>query len=197
MFELVGARRNGGHSNQNLDDLWAIPLNLDFGELPLKEWRGYLRKYHRLLKQSEDWSESGEIRHLLQNVLPAYWKKWVEDEEKKRAKKCMAVHIMSPVEQHPGIMEYFRRNLGAPERMISLKNFVYLEVFGEMARERLFRPNNVEWRRGGQLKLQMIPARMSLDSIIQYVSVQLKLNSKNEAHIDDHHDHGNHDRRED
>ena len=43
----------------------------------------------------------------------------------------------------------------------------------------------------------MIPARMSLDSIIQYVSVELKLNSKNEVHIKDRHIRGNHDRRED
>ena len=37
----------------------------------------------------------------------------------------------------------------------------------------------------------MIPARMSLDSIVQYVSVELKLDSKNEAHIKDRHGHGN------
>ena len=47
------------------------------------------------------------------------------------------------------------------------------------------------------MKLQMIPARMSLDSITQYVSVELKLTSRNEAHIKEHHNHGNHDRRED
>ena len=37
--------------NQKLDDLWAIPLNLERGELRLREWRRYLRKYRRLLKQ--------------------------------------------------------------------------------------------------------------------------------------------------
>ena len=58
-----------------------------------------------ILKQVEDWQESGEICHLLQDVLPAYWKKRVEDEEKKRAKKHMAVRIMSLDEQHPDIME--------------------------------------------------------------------------------------------
>ena len=62
-----------------------------------------------------------------------YWKKMVEDEEKKRANKCMAVRIMSPEEQNPGITEYFRRNLEAPERMISLKNSEYVEAFGEIA----------------------------------------------------------------
>ena len=82
----------------------------------------------------------------------------MEDEEKKRAKKHTAVRIMSAEEQDPGIMECFRQNLGAPERMISLKNSVYLEVFGETAGGRLFRLNNVEWRRGEKLKLQMIPA---------------------------------------
>ena len=38
---------------------------------------------------------------------------------------------------------------------------------------------------------------MSLDSVIQYVSVELKLTSKKEAYIKDRHNHGNHDHRED
>ena len=117
--------------NEKLDDLWAIPLNLEPGELRFRAWRRYLPKWRRLLKQVEDWSESGEIFHLLRDVLPAYWKKRVKDQEKKGAKKCMAVRIMSPEEQHPGIMECFRRNLGAAERTISLKNSVYVEMFGE------------------------------------------------------------------
>ena len=119
--------------NQKLDDLWAIPLNLKRGVLRLRDWRRYLLRYRRLLKQVGDGWESGEIRHLLRDVLPAYSKKRGEDEEKKRAKKHMAVHIMSPEEQNPGIMEYLRRNLGEPERMISLKNSVYVEVFGGTA----------------------------------------------------------------
>ena len=93
--------------NQKLDDPWAEPPNLERGELRWREWRRYLPKYRRLLKQVEDWSESGEMRQLLRDVLLACWKKQVEDEEKKRAKKRMAVHIMSPEEQHPGIMENF------------------------------------------------------------------------------------------
>ena len=80
---------------------------------------------------------------------------------------------------------------------MSLNNSVYVEVFGETAAGRLLRLNNVEWRHGEKLKLQMIPARMSLDSIIQYVSVELKPNSKNEAHLKDRHNHGNDDRRKD
>ena len=55
-------------------------------------------------------------------------------------------------------------------------------MFGDTAGGRLLRLNNVEWRRGEKLRMQMIPARMSLDSIVQYVSVELKLNSNNEAH---------------
>ena len=74
---------------------------------------------------------------------------------------------------------------------------MYVVVLGETAVGRLLRPNNVEWRRVKKLKLQMIPPRMSLDSIIQYMSVELKLNSKNKAHINDRHNHGNHDRRQD
>ena len=56
--------------------------------------------------------------------------------------------------------------------MISLKNSVYVEVFGETAGGRLLQLNNVEWRSGEKLKLQIIPARRSLDSITQYVSVE-------------------------
>ena len=92
--------------NLKPDDLWAILLHLERGELRLREWRRYLRKYRRLLRQVEDWSESGEICHLLRDVLPAFWKKGVEEEEKKRAKKRMTVRIMSLGEQHPGIIEY-------------------------------------------------------------------------------------------
>ena len=144
--------------NQKLDDLWSIPLSLELGELRLRDWRRYLRKYRRLLKQVEDWSESSEICHLLRDVLPSYWKKRVEDEEKKRAKKRLAVRIMSPEDQHPRIMEYFRRNLGEPDRMISMKNSVYVEVFGDTAGGRSLRLNNVDWRRGEKLRMQMIPA---------------------------------------
>ena len=115
------------------------------------------------MKQVEDWSESSEIRHLLRDVLPSYWKKPVEDEEKKLAKKRLAVRIMSPEDQHPRIMEYFRRNLGKPDRMISMKNSVYAEVFGDTAGGRLLRLNNLEWRRGKKLRMHMIQAHMSLD----------------------------------
>ena len=93
--------------NQKLDDLRGLPVNLERGKLRLTEWWRYLRKNRRLLKQVGDWSESGEIRHLLRDVLPAYWKKREEDEWKKPAEKRMAVCIMSPEEQQAGIMEFF------------------------------------------------------------------------------------------
>ena len=57
--------------------------------------------------------------------------------------------------------------------------------------------NNVEWRRGEMLRMQMLPPRMSLDSIVQYVSVELKLNYKNEAHIKDRHGNENRERCDD
>ena len=44
--------------------------------------------------------------------------------------------------------------------------------------------------------MQITRARMSMDSIVQYVSVELKLNSKNQAHIKDRHGHGNRQRRD-
>ena len=70
----------------------------------------------------------------------------MEDEEKKRAKKRMAVCVMPQDGQHLGIMEYFQRNLRAPKRMIWLTNAVYLEVFGEVAGRCLLQLNNVERR---------------------------------------------------
>ena len=183
--------------NQKLEDLWSIPLLLDRGELRVREWNRYLRKYRRSLKLVEDWNESSEIRHLLKDVLPGHWKKKVEDEEKKRAKKRVAVRIMAAEDTHAGIMEFFRRNLGEPNRMLGLKNAVYVEVFGDTMGQRLLRLNNAEWRRGEPLRMQVIFARMSPDEIVKYITVQLKLNAKNEAHVQDRHGHGQRGHRED
>ena len=183
--------------NQKLEDLWSIPLQLDRGELRVREWNRYLRKYRRSLKLVEDWNESSEIRHLLKEVLPGHWKRRVEDEEKGRAKKRVAVRIMAAEDTHAGIMEFFSRNLGEPNRMLGLKNAVYVEVFGDTMGQRLLRLNNVEWRRGEPLRMQVIFARMSLDEIVKYITVELKLNAKNEAHVQDLHGHGQRGHRED
>ena len=161
--------------NQKLEDLWSIPLPLDRGELRVREWNRYLRKYRRCLKLVEDWNEASEIRHLLKDVLPGNWKRRVEDEEKKRAKKRVAVRIMAAEDTHAVIMEFFRRNLGEPNRMLGLKNAVYVEVFGDSMGQRLLRLNNVEWRRGEPLRMQVIFARMSPDEIVKYITVELKL----------------------
>ena len=183
--------------NQKLEDLWSIPLPLDRGELRVREWNRYLRKYRRCLKLVEDWNEASEIRHLLKDVLPGNWKRRVEDEEKKRAKKRVAVRIMAAEDTHAGIMEFFRRNLGEPNRMLGLKNAVYVEVFGDSMGQRLLRLNNMEWRRREPLRMQVIFARMSLDEIVKYITVELKLNAKNEAHVQDRHGHGQREHRED
>ena len=183
--------------NQKLEDLWSIPLPLDRGELRVREWNRYLRKYRRCPKLVEDWNEASEIRHLLKDVFPGNWKRRVEDEDKKRAKKRVAVRIMAAEDTHAGIMEFFRRNLGEPNRMLGLKNAVYVEVFGDSMGQRLLRLNNVEWRRGGPLRMQVIFARMSLDEIVKYITVELKLNAKNEAHVQDRHGHGQRGHRED
>ena len=176
--------------NQKLEDLWFIPLPLERGELRVREWNRYIRKYRRSLKLVEDWNEASEIGHLLKDVLPGHWKRRVEDEEKKRAKKRVAVRIMASEDTHAGIMEFFRRNLGEPSRMLGLKNAVYVEVFGDTVGQRLMRLNNVERRRGEPLRIQVIFARMSLDEIVKYITVELKLNAKNEAHVQDRHGHG-------
>ena len=124
-------------------------------------------------------------------------KRRVEDEEKKRAKKRVAVRIMASEDTHAGIMEFFRRNLGKPSRMLGLKNAVYMEVFGDTMGQRLMRLNNVEWRRGEPLRMQVIFARMSLDEIVKYNTVELKLNAKNEAHVQDRQGQGHRGHRED
>ena len=183
--------------NQKLEDLWSIPLPLERGELRVREWNRYIRKYRRSLKLVEDWNEASEIRHLLKDVLPGHWKRRVEDEEKKRAKKRVAARIMASEATHPRIMEFSRRNLGEPSRMLGLKNAVYVEVFGDSMGQRLMRLNNAEWRRGEPLRLQVISARMSLDEILKYITVELKLNAKNEAHVQDRQSHGHRGHRED
>ena len=117
--------------NQKLEDLWSFPLPLERGELRVRECNRYIRKYRTSLKPVEDWNEASEIRHLLKEVLLGHWKRRVEDEEKKRARKRVAVRIMASEDTHAGTMEFFRRNLGEPSRMYGLKNAVYVEVFGD------------------------------------------------------------------
>ena len=183
--------------NQILEDLWSIPLPLELGELRVREWNWYIRKYRRSLKLVKDWNEASEIRHLLKDVLPGHWKRRVEDGEKKRAKKRVAVRIMASEDTHAGEMEFFQPNHGEPSRMLGLKNAVYVEVFGDTMGQRLMRLNNVEWRRGEPLRMQVIFARMSLDEIVKYITVELKLNAKNEAHVQDRQGHGHRGHRED
>ena len=182
--------------NQKLEDLWSIPLPLERGDCGVREWNWYIRKYRRSLKLVEDWNESSEIRHLLKDVLPGHWKRRLEDEEKKRAKKRVAVRIMASEDTHAGIMEFFRRNLGEPSRMLGFKNAVYVEVFGDTMGQRLMRLNNAEWRRGEPLRMQVIFARMSLDEILKYITVELKLNAKSEAHVQARQGHGHRGHRE-
>ena len=74
--------------------------------------------------------------------------------------------------------------------MLGLKNAVCVEVFGDTMGQRLMRLNNVEWRRGEQLRMQVILARMSLDEIVKYITVELKLNAKNKDHVQDRKDQG-------
>ena len=51
--------------NQKTDDLWNIPFKFERGELRLKAWCYYLRKYPRNLRMVKDWNVSSEIPHLL------------------------------------------------------------------------------------------------------------------------------------
>ena len=109
----------------------------------------------------------------------------------------MKTRIMSPEDQHPGIMEYYRRNLGEPERMISMKNGVYVEVVRNTAGGRFLQFNNLKWRPGEKLRFQMILACISPDSIVKHMGLQRQLNFKNEGPIKDRHGHGNHSCQED
>ena len=183
--------------NQKLEDLWSIPLPLERSELRVREWYWYIRKYRRSLKLVEDWNVASEIGHLLKDVLPGHWKRRVEDEEKKRAKKRVAVRIMASEDTHAGIMEFSWRNLGEPSRMLGLKNAVYVEVFANTMGQRLMRLNNAVWRGGEPLRMQVIFARMSLDEIVKYITVELKLNAQNEAHVQGRQGQGHRGHRED
>ena len=183
--------------NQKLEDLWSIPLPLEHGELRVREWNRYIRKYRRSLRLVEDWNEASEIRHLLKDVLPGHWKRRVEDEEKKRAKKRVAVRIMASEDTRARTLEFFRRNLGEPSRMLESMNAVYVEVFGDTMGQRLMRLNNAEWRCGEALTMQVFFARMSLEEIVKYITVELKLNAKNEAHVQDRRGQGHRGHRED
>ena len=81
--------------------------------------------------------------------------------------------------------------------MLGLKNAVYVEVFGHTMGQRLMRLNNAEWRRGEPLRMQVTFARMSLDEILKYITVELKLNANNEAQVQDRQGHRHRGHRED
>ena len=175
--------------NQKLEDLWSIPLPLEGGELRVQEGNRYIRKYRKSLKLVEDWNEASEIRHLLKDVLPGHWRKRVEDEEEKRAKKRLAVRIMASEDTTAGIMDFFWRNLGEPSQMLGLKNAVYVEVFSDTMGQGLLCLNNADGRRGEPLRIQVIFARMSPDEIVKYITVELKLIAKYVAHVQDRQGH--------
>ena len=100
--------------NQKLEDLWSILLPLERGALRVRERNRYIRKYQRSPKLVEHWNESSEIRHLLKDVLPGHWKRRVEDDKKKRAKKRPAVRIMASEDTHAGIMEFSGKTSASP-----------------------------------------------------------------------------------
>ena len=104
---------------------------------------------------------------------------------------------MASEDTHAGIIEFFRRNLGEPSRMLGLKNAVYVEVFRDTMGQRLKRLKDAELRRGEPLRMQVIFARMSLDEIVKYITLELKLNAKKEAHVQDRQGHGHRGHRED
>ena len=73
--------------------------------------------------------------------------------------------------------------------MISMRQSLYVEVSEGAAGQRLLRLNNQAWMKNEPLlRLREIPAHMSLVSIVQYISVELKLNKKNEAGLKDRYD---------
>ena len=68
--------------------------------------------------------------------------------------------------------------------MISMRQSLYVEVFGEAAGQTLLRLHNQAWMKNEPLLcLREIPARISLELIVQYTSVHLKLNKKNEERL--------------
>ena len=104
---------------------------------------------------------------------------------------------MASEDTHAGIMEFFQRNLSEPSQMLWLKNAVYSEVFGDTMGQKLICLNNAGLRRGEPLRMQVIFARMSLDDIVKYITVELKLNAKNEAQVQDRQGQGHRGHRED
>ena len=73
--------------------------------------------------------------------------------------------------------------------MISMRQSLYFEVFGEAAGQRLVRlQNHFCMKNETLLCLRETPARMSLESIVQYIYVELNWNKKNEAGLKDRYD---------
>ena len=175
--------------NPKTDVLLNIPFEMERGELRLAVWRNYLPKYRRKLRMVEDWNKLSEIWHLLKDALRTFWKKKVEDGEKKRAKRRVAGKIIYGAENNVHLQECFSQNIGAPGGMISMHQSLYVEAFWQGPGQRLLRLHNQVWLKNEPLlRLREIPARIRPESIMQYILVELKLNKKNEAGLKDGYD---------
>ena len=138
---------------------------------------------------------TGIARYMRRTRRPTSKEEWRMRRRREQRSAGRTNHASE--EDHAAIMQFFRRNLGEPSRMLGLKNAVYVEVFGDTMGQRLMRLTNVEWRRGKPLRMQVIFARMSLDEIVKYITVELKHNAKNEAHVQDRQGHGHRGHQED
>ena len=181
--------------NQKLEDFLSIPLPLERGELRVREWI-YIRKYRRSLKLVEDWNESSEIRHLLKKSSPATRRR--EWRTRRRREQRSAGRTDQGIGGHPrrinGVFPAKPRraqpNVGVEERR--LRGGIRRHHGAKLAAPQ---QRGLEARRAAEDAGHF--AGMSLNEIVKYITVELQLNAKNKAHMQDRQGHGHRGHQED
>ena len=194
---------NGNPSN--LDDFildWEDFAEEVVGEMkgaPRDEW--VCRTFPHRLEQDLKEELRDQIREGLIQTEQACLQ-WPEDEEQVDAPNQKLEDLWSiplPLERGDhGIGRHPRRNNGVlpakPRPNVGVEDH---RLRGGIRRHHRAKADAPQQRGVEARRMQVIFARKRLDEIVKYITVELKLNAKNEAHVQDRQGHGHQGRRED
>ena len=149
----------------------AIKLQHYGREIRLRNWRDFRGQYTLFRRNVEDWNEGDEQARLL-SMLPEAWIKRVTKEEAKRAKSNHTVKMMLPKEYHTNVVAWTKKNVTQDVKRHSLRNALLITITGDRKKTAMWRLDECDV--GGQtIRLQVIPARMSCDEILEWVGEEV------------------------
>ena len=113
--------------------------------------------------------------------LPEAWIKRVTKEEAKRAKSNHTVKMMLPKEYHTNVVAWTKKKVTQDVKRHSLRNALLITITGDRKKTAMWRLDECDV--GGQtIRLQVIPARMSCDEILEWVGEEVSKEYRNLHH---------------